>query len=207
MSVKISIKKSGGGNFELFGATKIYTLKHRLKEALDDISEEIRENASRRAPISDPDDKAGGSARHIPSGTLKENPVDIFHSGMGESISVGRSGFRFQAPAGATDLEGNKIGGQFISSRSSPLGEAHIFYTIDIEYPSYPFYAKFVAFGVGGHGPAGDKPMKFRYGGKNFKTRYVSGQKANPWLPGAINDSKGYIELRIGQLKAEARSL
>jgi len=200
MSVNIYIKKEDK-KFTLYGVNDVYSLKNKTRDTLDDISDQIRDAASHFAPISDPDDKAGGSARHIPSGTLKKNPVDISHSREGEAGAVGRFGFRFRAPAGSP----GGIGGQFVSSRSRATIEGHIFFEIVISYPEHPFYAKFVSFGVRGHGPKGPKPMKFRYKGANYKTDYVSGQEAQPYLTEAVESVQGYVQMKLSELKAEAK--
>ena len=164
--------------------------------------EKIFSYASEFAPESSPDDKEGGSARDIPSGTLKAHPVDIFHAGFGESTPVGPSGFRFRAPAGSP----GGIGGRFISG-STAGHEGHVFYVIDIELPNHPFYAKFVHEGVRGHGPARAKSMKFRYQGANWNTKWVSGQEANPYLAKAIRAAEFDVDMKVGELRAEARFL
>ncbi len=206
MPVDIFIEDKWNGDFQILGEAKVHALKRDLKDALDDISESIFRYASAFAPESSPDDKAGGSARDIPSGALKAHPVDILHSGFGEAAAVGASGFRFRAPAGSTDAFGNKIGGQFISGATEGH-QGHVFYVIDIELPRDPFYAKFVHEGVAPHGPATAEKMKFRYQGANWSTKWVSGQEANPYLARAIEAAQYDVDLKVGELRAEARFL
>lgn len=202
MPVNIKIQK-GSKNFSLIGNSDVYSLKRKVQDTLEEIADAIREAASEFAPISDPADKAGGSASHIPSGALKENPVDIFESQFGESGAVGASGFRYRAPAGAVNLGGEKIGGQFL--KGSPIDEGHIFYTIAIEYPEDPFYAKFVAFGTKGHGPRTAKIMKFTYKDSPYRAKYVRGQDPQPYLGRAVESVKGTVEMKMAELRAEAR--
>lgn len=211
MSFDIKIQKNKGA-FDLIPEGSVTNLKFRVKDVLDDIADNIEYQASIFAPESEPDDKEGGSASYIPSGALREHPVDITETGFGRVANIQREaeGFRsVQAPAGATDpITGKKIGGQFVKGKATTAG--HIFYTTTITYPEDPFYAKYVAFGTGVYGPrhqpitsTSGKPMKFKYLGKRWKLDFVMGQRPQPYLNDATQAvNVTYIPIKMRELRA-----
>jgi hypothetical protein len=202
MSIDIRLEPRGK-KINIIGDTQIVAMKERLAAAIEDIATTISDVAREYAPISKPDDKLGSSTRGMPpSGTLKAHPVDI---------SRGVSGFTTVADIRG-EAEGYRsirgTGGRFVPGKGTSAGIGHVFYSVSISYPEYPFYAKYVAFGVPGHGPRGEENMKFRYKNRGYNTPWVSGQEAQPYLGEAISDVNiMYVPIRISELRREADAI
>lgn len=204
MSFDIRIEKGTQG-FDIIPDAKVSVIKHRIKDILDDIADNVEYQASIFAPISDEDDKEGGSAFAIPSGTLSEHPVDITETGFGRVENFAR------------EAEGNRSirgeSGRFVKGKGTGVG--HIFYTTTITYPEQPFYAKYVAFGTGVYGPRhqpitsiSGKPMKFKYLGKRWKLMSVLGQQPQPYLNEATHVvNSTYIPIKMRELRAQVDAI
>jgi len=212
MSVRIYTEEySRGEKFEILGESEIMLLKNRVRDAVNDIADNLEEKAKLLAPESSPEDKAGGSARWIPSGTLKMHPVDVFKAraeGSVTDVPLFGGGFALRAPAGAIDpFSGKKIGGQFLPGVGTIEERGHVFFRAVVSYPQHPFYAKYVAFGTPDHGPRGESNMIFYYNGRNYNTPFVHGQDPQPYLKWAAEANEAYVEIKMSELRREVDAI
>lgn len=202
MSFDIHIERKTKNQFDLVSDLKVLGLKRKVKDVLNDISDELAVSASIHAPISDPDDKEGGSASHIPSGALKIHAVQQTRSQFGIAEPA--------APLFGGGFAVRGAGGRFVPGKASTSDFGHIFYTVTTTYPDTPYYARYVAFGTGIYGPRNTpivsisgKPMKFRYKEKNWKLKTVLGQRPQPYLDTATDEVNSYfIPMKMRELRA-----
>jgi len=197
MTIEITAGRHGE-SFRIQGIFKIEEALHLVKEAMEDIGDEIEDIAKIEAPMGE-------------TGALKAHPVDKAEITLG---ILERFGAR--APKGSP----GGIGGRFVPD---PVGGGELVATEMISLPEVPEHAKWVHNGTGIYGPRksyivphhapseGAKEAFMTWkdkDGKPARARKVKGQPPNPYLERAfVIINREYIPARVARLRLEIKAL
>jgi hypothetical protein len=192
----IEITQNSSGNISIFGRAKIDAAIHLVREAVEDIGDEIEDVAKTEAPLGE-------------TGALRLHPVERSEIGIGTiEAATGRARHPAGSPGG--------IGGRF--AFGGPTGETIVRQKITL--PEEPKYAKWVHDGTGIYGPRGEaiRPHTKQFlvfffdkalgSGDKFFGKEVKGQQKNPYLERTFVIISGeYVPIRIERLRAEIKAL